>query len=934
MKSSEYIFIDLETTGLSDKADKIIEIGAFRVNAKLEIIDTYHSLVNPGISVPYQISILTHGLDDEMLKDAPSILLVKDDFLSFIGDAPLVAHNAGFEEGFLKANFPHSIKNKFMDTMELMALFFPAIGSLKLDNIIKFTAVREDGERHRALEDARDMLNVMLFVKDNISKDIRYYLTAQRIISSFDEREWPWVKLIKNITPATPPAYIKPVVVDDNFNVLQANKELKFSHAKVDPEALCALIKDPLDVRPEQHDYIRKVAKAFNDDESLMIEAGTGTGKTIAYLLPALDWAIKNDACVLVSTKTKILQQQIFTNDIPLAKELLKLSELKAVKVQGRNNYLCVRKMDRFFADMDLIDSFESRYSKLFFFAFDKLSNGGDFTLIPSWIKTSFPHVSKMLDVLCADVSSCYQSRCDYYNDCHYFSMARSARGARLMVTNHALMMNWPVHIPRGDKIIFDEAHNLQREATEAVTLELGTWTLGNLLFVLSDDQKGRGVVPALKKMGVDAELAFQLEGWLLKLKDYDYQLKEIYQSVFEKTLSAVNKKLNPDYPENLVLYSPTMPYGQYNVAKVEPWQELALSFSGLRIALEKLGEYLSSIKVSVTDKEYSMILESLIERVNTLSSLLADVLRVNNPDNTDPHHVLWLSWDQKNLNWLVSKTLIDVGEILAKDVYPRYTSAIFTSATMSSGTKSISEEIGFDRIGDRVASTELISIASPFDYKSNSLMLFMRDSSDVWQKHFVEDLSHSISNTVELLNGRTLVLFSSLKRLYQAYEHLVQTLAPKGFKILRYNLGSDVINYFMTEPKAVLLGSESFGEGLDIRGEKLSCVILERMPVNMRTPIYISREDLYKSKNRGSHYTGFDIPQRIMKLRQWSGRLIRSKTDKGLVIVYDKWFSTQPDNIKQMIVNSVSPMPVAMVSKKDLSSTIRAKYSDWGYEI
>jgi DNA polymerase-3 subunit alpha (Gram-positive type) len=191
MKSSEYIFIDLETTGLSDKADKIIEIGAFRVNAKLEIIDTYHSLVNPGISVPYQISILTHGLDDEMLKDAPSILLVKDDFLSFIGDAPLVAHNAGFEESFLKASFPHSIKNKFMDTMELMALFFPAIGSLKLDNIIKFTAVREDGERHRALEDARDMLNVMLFVKDNISKDIRYYLTAQRIISSFDEREWP-----------------------------------------------------------------------------------------------------------------------------------------------------------------------------------------------------------------------------------------------------------------------------------------------------------------------------------------------------------------------------------------------------------------------------------------------------------------------------------------------------------------------------------------------------------------------------------------------------------------------------------------------------------------------------------------------------------------------------------------------------------------------
>jgi len=252
----------------------------------------------------------------------------------------------------------------------------------------------------------------------------------------------------------------------------------------------------------------------------------------------------------------------------------------------------------------------------------------------------------------------------------------------------------------------------------------------------------------------------------------------------------------------------------------------------------------------------------------------------------------------------------------------------------MSAGGKSIASEIGFDRLSDRLTNADLISISSPFDYKSNSLMFFMKDSSDVWQKHFIQDLSQSIADTVELLNGKTLVLFSSLKRLYAAYDHLVKNLAPKGFKILRYNLGSDVVNYFMTEPRAVLLGSESFGEGLDIRGEKLSCVILERMPVNMRTPIYLSREDLYKSKHRGSHYTGFDIPQRIMKLRQWSGRLIRSKTDKGVVIVYDKWFSVQPDNVKQMIVNAVAPMPVAMVSKKDLVNTISSKYKDWGYDI
>ncbi|MCX6113401.1 MAG: exonuclease domain-containing protein [Proteobacteria bacterium] len=934
MSSSEYVFIDLETTGISEKKDRIIEIGAVKVNSLLEPVDKFHTLVKPGISVPYAISILTHGLNDEMLKNAPSINDIRDEFLKFIGDAPLIAHNATFEEAFLKAQIKKDLRNPFMDTMELFSLFFPAIGSLKLDNLIKKTGVRTDGEKHRAFEDAEDMYKIVLYVKNKMKEDLNYYVVAQRMLSFFRKEEWLWSDLIKGITPAVPPKEKSVHVEDDEWENNNGSRELKFSQVEVDAERLFSLITPPLDQRPEQHEYIKYIANSFNNNSALMIEAGTGTGKTLAYLLPALQWAVKNSGSVIVSTKTKILQQQILDNDFPLAKQLLDNNDIKALKVQGRNNYLCIRKMDRFFADIDLIDDFESKYSKLFFFAFDKLSDGGNFTNIPIWVKTTFPHVYRMLDVLCADSSNCHQSRCTYYNDCHYFSMAKCSKKAHLMITNHALMMNWPAHLPKGDKIIFDEAHNLQKEATEATTMEIDSGVIANLIFILHDEQRGKGVISALKKMGLDTELLTKLEATLLRLKDYDVQFKDLYEKLFVKVFASINKRINQDYAERLILFSPTLVYGQYDLAKSEEWKECSSFFSDTLQAFKYMNELLTKVKEAVIDKEYVMIIESLIEKLGELGLLLEQTLALSDVDNLDNQHVFWLTLDYTRENWTLSRALVDVGNVLAADIYPNFSSAVFTSATMKAGNKSISEDIGFDRITTRVISDDVISIPSPFDYKKHSMMVFMNDSMNAWENNFVPQLSSTICDIANLLGGKTLILFSNIRRLYACYDILAEKLAPKGFKILRYDLGSDVINYFTTEPKAILLGSESFGEGLDIRGEALSCVILERMPVMMKVPMYMAREDLYKIKHKVNPYLGYELPQRLLKLRQWSGRLIRSKTDKGVVLVYDKWFSSQRPEIRQNVMNAVFPMPVVTSSVKDVIDGIKARYRDWGYDV
>ena len=165
-------------------------------------------------------------------------------------------------------------------------------------------------------------------------------------------------------------------------------------------------------------------------------------------------------------------------------------------------------------------------------------------------------------------------------------------------------------------------------------------------------------------------------------------------------------------------------------------------------------------------------------------------------------------------------------------------------------------------------------------------------------------------------------------------FNELATLLSPKGYKVLKQGMGGDVIEYFMSEEKAVLLGSETLGEGLDIKGEKLSCVILERMPVMMRTPLYLAREDLYRKVIGKDPYQWFELPQRLLKLRQWSGRLIRSNTDKGAVVVFDKWFMTQRQEIKQEVINAMSPMPVEMCTPTELIERMKDKYLEWGYGL
>ena len=931
----EFVFIDLETTGLDDKKEKIIEVGAIRVDANLNKLAEYHTLVNPHKKIPYDVTILTHGLDDEMVKDAPTIDKVEADIVAFIGDCPLIAHNAGFEKAFLSAELNTKLKNQFMDSMETLALFFPSLESLKLDTIIKHLSIR-DSENHRALDDAEDLYKVFLWMKEKFANDESWNLVAQRLLSYFHPSEWAWAELFKGIMPETAPKRAPMPKSSNGIKEQARTNELRFTEFKVDAAHLYSLVHAPLEQRAGQKTYMEEVCDSLNNNSSAMIEAGTGIGKTLGYLLPSVSWAISNSSQILVSTKTKMLQNQIMEKDIPLAKQLLGLKNLNAIKVQGRNNYLCVRKMDRFFSDIDLTDDHEGKYAKLFFYAIDRLSDVADFTKIHSWVLKTYPTIKRSLNVLCAESSNCMQSRCQYYEDCHYFRMVRAAKKADVLVANHSLILNWPSHLPKGEKIIFDEAHNLNSEATSATSIILDSTALSSLSFIIHDDEKNRGVTTELKRMEMDFVVVEKIEALSRRLKLFEVQFGELYRKLFHSVCFSAKKRLSPDYPEKFILYSPTMPYGNYSLAKTVEWKDCAMCFSDLLGTMDEAELLLSDIMHKVEDKEYAMIVESVIERVLEYKELLQKTVTVSSSDMLDNDNVIWISWSEKNLAWELGKAFVDVGGILAEKVYPNYSSCIFTSATLKAGKTSLAYEIGFDRIQGRVLSDEVVFIPSPFDYKEHSKVFFLQDAfhPNYEEAKFIAQVVKMVSGIAEMLGGKTLVLFSSIKRMNMCHEQLVKHLVPKGFKVLKNNMGGDVVAYFMNEEKAILLGSETFGEGLDIKGEKISCVILERMPVIPPSPIHSARGELYREKSGKNPMIGFDLPYRLLKLRQWSGRLIRGTEDKGTVVVCDKWFAEQKKDIQGSVIEALSPMPVELVPSEELNIRIRNCYKDWGYNV
>jgi len=658
--------------------------------------------------------------------------------------------------------------------------------------------------------------------------------------------------------------------------------------------ALPAML-DGFEPRPGQIALAQHVAQTQNGDRVLVAEAGTGTGKSLAYLLPSAMRALANGDRVAVATRTIHLQQQLMNKDVPVVRKLF--PEVRAALLQGRGNYLCKRKLQSRLAEVSAdVDPDERRFLEQILEWSGATPDGSlhDLPFLPPrdrWegVQSNTEHTLRV--------------RCPFYESCFYYSSRRSAAQAQLLLVNHHLLLA-DLHLkregvpggllPRYRHVVLDEAHHLEDTATDFAGAEV---SLPGILQVLGRLRpvrgRGKGVVGRLRgvlreagpsperdeffaavdSLSADIELARQV------VRMRCDQVVEIVQSLDGGRRNA-QLRLEDDLEER----DPAL-----HAALGEPLEELGRELASLARSVEQAKGRFGDMDESFRRKnvQSSMDLGSaqrrLVEFASTLRELLtADAescrwieLRTSRDDRTSPRF---------------NRKPIDVSEVVKATLVEGTGSLVLTSATLAVDGRF---EHYHARTGLKAAGgaerTDGMLVPSPFDYGRQVLLGLPSDLPEPGRPGYDDAVADTLCALIEAARGRTFVLFTSYAALRRAAD-AVQPRLGNAFRILRQGElpREALLETFRTTPRAALFGTDSFWEGVDVRGEALSCVILPRLPFRVPSePIQKARAERIEAEG-GDAFRDLSVPQAVLKFKQGFGRLVRHRDDRGAVIVLD----------------------------------------------
>ncbi|MEW5724747.1 MAG: ATP-dependent DNA helicase [Thermodesulfobacteriota bacterium] len=579
-----------------------------------------------------------------------------------------------------------------------------------------------------------------------------------------------------------------------------------------------------------------EVARALAESDTALVEAGTGTGKTMAYLVPALQAGYKT----VISTGTKNLQEQIFFKDIPFIRRRLG-TDFKAAYLKGRENYLCLHLYKAFLRE----PTFPVPHEAVYLDALQKWAAStktGDRAEL-----TGFPEEFLTWSDLSAPGDRCLGSKCPEYGDCFLWKARRQAAAADVVVVNHHLFMadlsvragGYGEVIPDYEAVVFDEAHHLEEVATQHFGLAVSSWRLARL------KRDAERAVGRAGRMKPDILRALTALGHLA-----DRLARDFFPRGEEIELWA------GDHPEMERLRD----FG---------W-ELAAVLDGLAAGLESTAE---------GDEE----IEGLAGRTRDLGHDLRFILN----EEADRRFVYWA--ERRGRGLFLRASPIDVAPFLAESLFGRGLPLVFTSATLTAGGS-------FDYFRQRLGlppEVEGLSVESPFDYQRQSLLYVPRRLPAPGRPEHPPALAAEIRRLLELSRGRAFVLFTSYRNLNYVAEKLAPTL-PWPCLVQGQAPRHALLEEFKRDVDSVLLATHSFWQGVDVPGESLSAVIIDKLPFpRPDRPLVRARADRLKEEGLDPFY-GYSVPEAVITLKQGLGRLIRTKTDRGLLAVLDSRLLTR----------------------------------------
>ena len=905
-----YVAIDVETTGLDPTQDEIIEVAALRFTLDGPG-EHFATLVKARKPIPMQIELLT-GIRQHELATAPPFAAIAGDLLAFIGDAAIVAQNAPFDIGFLAAAGLH-FTNPVLDTLELARILAPQLTERNLTALALHFGV-DYGKAHRALADATATAEVFRGLRRvAVALDPRMVYTLTnlggaapwKLNTFFQEVFNELVESGLAVPAAPPPALPKPSISVVDIAREGRPKDAAPAAADLDVDLLAHLLgpEGPVaaafagyEHRPEQVGLMRSIAEAFNVGEHLLAEAGTGTGKSMAYLLPALVHALQSNQPVVVSTATIALQEQIVTKDIPLLLRALStvggtalsgnlpdFSQARYTHLKGRSNYLCQRRWQGLASSGNLDAAFMARLT-----VWLGATQTGDRAELQL---NSFE--SGQWARVAATSENCPASQCMTLRNGECFLQKARQRAAQshLIVVNHALLVSDIASggnvLPGYNYLIIDEAHHLEDVATDQLGYQANYDTFASFLDRLSQDGGGRanGFLPSLQvSLRTAGTLAALHQGLLDAAGTVAAEVPAARQRVailFGLLSDFLNTRGegSAEYGQRLRLTRAARHAAEWDEID-KAWEDVRLFLQDARQRLDRIHGTLEGLGEFGMDN-YDELLAEAAALCFTAEELEHNGSGIVGRD--DSEWVSWLSASGRSPDQVtMCAAPIEVGPVLQRDLFSRKTSVVMTSATLRTNGSFdyMKTRLGFEDIREE-------SVESSFPYQEAALLLLPQDVPDPQNPRYTAALSQALVDLCAASDGRALVLFTSYGALQTAFRTIRPILEPLGFKVLAQGSSGtphQMLTTLRREPRTVLLGTASFWEGVDVVGEALSLLVITRFPFTVPTePVFAARAERFEDS-----FKDYAVPQAVLRFRQGFGRLIRSHTDRGVCVVLD----------------------------------------------
>lgn len=914
--NNKFIVIDLETTGNSPKkGDKIIQFAAVVVeNGK--IIDRFSSLCNPKLNIPVFIEELT-GINDEMVKDAPIFEELAPKIQTFLEDAYFVAHNVLFDLSFLQEELINAGQEGFfgpvIDTVEMARFLFPTFDSYKLNDLANRLGFIHD-RPHQADSDAEVTANILLFFLDRM-KTIPISTCRQLTELSgglksdiqllFEELLELQSYKLENLPPNL--EKVNGLVIQKPSNSLNQNnieeQTFEFPKSETDKEELMKHAFQQFQKRIGQFQMMDEIYHSFKNPQYLMVEAGTGIGKSLGYLLPAAYFSKMTRNKVLISTYTTQLQSQLLLNDIPILNQILPF-KINISLLKGKSHYLNLSKFEDSLQELE--DNYDSCLTKMQILIWLLETESGDMDEL---------NLSSGGQIFWNRIKQGEQlkNENDLWQEKDFYLRARKkVNDSHVIITNHSLLLsdysNSNPILPSIEYLILDEGHHFHKVASKYFGAQLdyfrirlllnqiGTLDQKQLLFKLEAFLKTKKIKADFEKLNsLISELFFDMDEFFKAIRIYVKKGSSMESSL------KITKKINcKEQGFSILLHSAER-----------------FSFK-IKDSMELIDLLLHHLDNSHLQEELKLVLEDLSLIRDRISRIFLS------PSEKD---VAWIEIDFRSYQNATTIYLqpISISKQLQTKFFSTKKSVILTSATLSIDNQFtyLLSELGLSDL------TRKISIPSPFDYRNKVKVFVPQDLPEiklVSLDYYIAAITEQIISVAEVTKGRILILFTSHDMLRKTYTLMKESGLLEDYALIAQGITSGsrsrLTRNFQKFEKAILFGTSSFWEGIDIPGEDLSCLIMVRLPFTSPDEPFMQAKCEDLKRHGGNPFMQVSLPEAVLRFKQGFGRLIRTEQDRGVLIIFDRRIIST--KYGKYFLNSIPEVAVKELKMDEILDNIR----------